>query len=180
MADADGVKAEAEAFAKVYAALFSSPACSSAEHVAEVASSIGKHYRPGITFFTNGGISRFDVRFHRLTAIVTADTGLQSRQEAADLIEKEMRKAISYGIGVHLDLLEICKVEVYSQTSALCWLHWAFRPKPGSEYEGKDCTFTNIYGYRAATAGVEAGWEFVVRDEEVNAMFKSIGKSFDD
>lgn len=90
-----------------------------------------------------------------------------------------MRKAISYGIGVHLDLLEIRKVEVYGQASALCWLHWAFRPKTGSEYEGKDWTFTNIYGYRAATDGAGAGWEFVVRDEEVNAMVAATGRSFD-
>lgn len=56
---ADGIQAEAEAFATLYAALFSSPACSSPEHVAEVATRIGQHYRPGVTFFTNGQISRF-------------------------------------------------------------------------------------------------------------------------
>lgn len=92
-----------------------------------------------------------------------------------------MRKNIDYGIGTHLELLAISKMEVYSQTSALCWLDWAFHPRSGSEYEGRGWQFTNIYGYRAATTeGVEAGWEFVVRDEEVNAMVRATGKRFDD
>ena len=58
---AHGLKAEAEAFAEAYAALFSSPACSSEENVAEVAAKVARHYRPGMTMFTNGAISRFGV-----------------------------------------------------------------------------------------------------------------------
>lgn len=59
---AQDIEADAKAFAKRYAALFSSRACSDKEHVAEVASSVAKHYRPGATIFTNGTISRFEVR----------------------------------------------------------------------------------------------------------------------
>ena len=90
-----------------------------------------------------------------------------------------MRKNISYGIGTNLELVSIGKVDVYSEASALCWLKWKFHPRPGSEYEGKGWTFTNIYGYRAADDGQAHGWELVVRDEEVNAMRKATGESFD-
>ena len=55
------IQAEAETFAKSYATLFSSPACSSSEDVAHIANEVGKRYRPGITFFTNGQITRFEV-----------------------------------------------------------------------------------------------------------------------
>ena len=62
MAGTVAIEAEAEAFAKSYAAFFSSPAASSSEQVAELAKEIGKHYRPGMTMFTNGQISRFEVK----------------------------------------------------------------------------------------------------------------------
>jgi hypothetical protein len=58
---ADKVNAQAEVFARSYAALFSSSAASSSEHVADLAKDIGKYYRPGMTMFTNGQISRFEV-----------------------------------------------------------------------------------------------------------------------
>lgn len=54
------VQAQAHTFAKSYAALFSSPDASSSEHVADVAKKVGQHYRPGMTMFTNGQISRFE------------------------------------------------------------------------------------------------------------------------
>ncbi|KAK1815798.1 hypothetical protein LTR12_009782 [Friedmanniomyces endolithicus] len=155
------IQAEAETFAKSYATLFSSPACSSLEDVAHIANKVGKRYRPGMTFFTNGQITRFE-----------------SQKQSARLIEQEMRSNITSGMGTHLELLSIEKVEVYSSTSALCWLHWVFHPKPGSEFAGKDWKFTNIYGYRAASEGAEAGWEFVVRDQEINAFKEATGGSF--
>jgi len=89
-----------------------------------------------------------------------------------------MRKNIDSGIGTHLELLSIEKIEVYSPTLALCWLHWAFHPKAGREFAGKDWKFTNIYGYRAANEDSEAGWEFVIRDQEVTAFSEATGKSF--
>lgn len=55
------IETEAQAFAQRYAALFSSPSCSSSDGVAQIADEVGKHYRPGVTFFTNGVISRFTV-----------------------------------------------------------------------------------------------------------------------
>ncbi|KAK0361640.1 hypothetical protein LTR91_018987 [Friedmanniomyces endolithicus] len=155
------IQAEAETFAKSYVTLFSSPACSSSEDVAHIANEVGKRYRPGITFFTNGQITRFE-----------------SQEQSAHLIEQEMRSNIASGMGTHLELLSIEKVEVYSSTSALCWLYWVFHPKPGSEFAGKDWKFTNIYGYRAASEDVAAGWEFVVRDQEINAFKEATGGSF--
>ena len=59
---AENVKAQAENFIHSYAALFSSPKASSAEQVAELAKEIGPCYRPGMTMYTNGQISRFEVR----------------------------------------------------------------------------------------------------------------------
>ena len=53
--------AQAETFARSYAALFSSPAACSSEDVADLAKEIGRYYRPGMTMFTNGQISRFEV-----------------------------------------------------------------------------------------------------------------------
>jgi hypothetical protein len=88
-------------------------------------------------------------------------------------------------LGTCLILDEVKKIEVYSPTSALCWLSWTFQPAKESEFVGRTWSFTNIYGYRAASpikpgdAAVEpAGWEFVVRDEEVNAIVKATGRSF--
>ncbi|KAK0260524.1 hypothetical protein LTR01_002488 [Friedmanniomyces endolithicus] len=155
------IQAEAEVFAISYATLFSSPACSSSDGVAQIANEVGKRYRPGITFFTNGHI-----------------TQLESQEQSARLIEQEMRSNITSGMGTHLELLSIDRIDVYSSTSALCWLHWVFHPKPGSEFAGKDWKFTNIYGYRAASEDAEAGWEFVVRDQEINAFKEATGGSF--
>ncbi|KAK3626955.1 hypothetical protein LTR56_019494 [Elasticomyces elasticus] len=95
----------------------------------------------------------------------------QSQQEAARLIQQEMRSNI---MGTHLELIAIEKIEVYT----LCWLRWAFHPQAGSEFGGKSWEFTNIYGYRAATDDAEAGFEFVIRDNEINAFAEATGKSF--
>ncbi|CAJ2503253.1 Uu.00g106470.m01.CDS01 [Anthostomella pinea] len=159
---AQSIQSEADAFIKRYAALFSSPCCSSPDEAGQLADEVGKHYRPGVTFFTNGEISRFE-----------------SQSESARFVEGEMRKNIESGVGTRLDLLAIHKTEVYSPTSALCWLEWEFVPKAGSEYGGKSWKFTNIYGYRAATKESAAGWEFVVRDDEVNAFVQATGKTFE-
>ncbi len=103
----------------------------------------------------------------------------QSQSEAAHLIEIEMRNNISTGLGTKLVLEEVEKIEVYSETSALCWMRWTFHPQAGSEFEGRGWTFTNVYGYRGATDGREQGWEFVVRDREINEMVKVTGRSFE-
>ena len=55
------VESQAQAFARSYAALFSSPDACSTERVADLAKKIGTFYRPGMTMFTNGQISRFEV-----------------------------------------------------------------------------------------------------------------------
>jgi hypothetical protein len=94
-----------------------------------------------------------------------------------------MRKNITYGIGTRLELRSISKIEVYSETLALCWLDWTFVPKAGSEFDGRNWQFTNIYGFRRVAGlpdGMTGGFEFVVRDEEVNAMVRATGKSFSD
>jgi len=175
---ADSIKVETEVFARRYAALFSSPDCSSDEHVANIAAEVAKYYRPGLTIFTNGVISKFEVRPEHIHCCAGL-THLKNRSEAAHLIEKEMRKNISYGIGTCLILEDISKVEVYSPTSALCWISWTFRPAAGSDFEGRPWRFTNIYGYRAEPDNPsDAGWEFVLRDEEVNAMVAATGKTF--
>ncbi|KAK5685192.1 hypothetical protein LTS10_003269 [Elasticomyces elasticus] len=158
---APNIQTEAEAFAKSYATLFSSPACSTSDGVAGIAEDVGRRYRPGVTMFTNGRITRFE-----------------SQQEAARLIEQEMRSNITSGMGTHLELIAIEKIEVYSLGLALCWLHWAFHPQAGSEFGGKSWEFTNIYGYRASTDDAEAGFEFVIRDNEINAFAEATGKSF--
>ena len=59
---AQDLRTEAEAFAKSYASFFSSPACSSSEHVADVAAQIAGHYREKTTILTNGASSCFEVR----------------------------------------------------------------------------------------------------------------------
>jgi hypothetical protein len=107
-----------------------------------------------------------------------ADFLLQTQIQAAGLIEHEMRNNISTGLGTKLVLDEIEKIETYSEISALCWLRWTFVPQAGSEFEGRGWTFTNIYGYRR-TDGGEEGWEFVVRDQEINECVKVTGKSFE-
>ncbi len=91
-----------------------------------------------------------------------------------------MRNNISTGLGTKLILQEIEKTETYSASSALLWIRWTFQPQAGSRYERQDWTFTNIYGYRAASAGEAAGWEFVVRDQEVNEVVRVTGGSFED
>ena len=95
------------------------------------------------------------------------------------LIETEMRNNISSGLGTKLVLESIEKIETYSETSALCWLHWSFHPQAGSEFEGKGWEFTNIYGYRASSNGMEEGWELVIRDQEINEVKRVTGRSFE-
>jgi hypothetical protein len=56
----DELIAQAKTFARSYAALFSSPAACSSEYVADLAKEIARYYRPGMTMFTNGQISRFE------------------------------------------------------------------------------------------------------------------------
>lgn len=90
-----------------------------------------------------------------------------------------MRKNVSLGLGTHLRLLSVPSIQVYSPTSVLCWLEWEFVPRSGSEYEGRGWRFRNLYGYRAASEGAEAGWEFVLRDEEVESMVRATGLSFE-
>ncbi|KAI7371365.1 hypothetical protein KC354_g600 [Hortaea werneckii] len=154
---------EVGTFISAYSDLFTSPSCSDSELCAEVARKVGQHYRLGVTFFTGGKISRFE-----------------TQEEAAKLIETEMRKNVTLKLGTHLKLLHIQKIESYSSTSALCWLEWQFVLQKGSEHEGKGWKFTNVYGYRAASEGLAAGWEFVLRDEEVESMFAATGMRFDD
>jgi hypothetical protein len=91
-----------------------------------------------------------------------------------------MRKNITTGLGTKLILQEIEKIEPYSDTSAFCWIRWTFQPQKGGQFEGRDWTFTNVYGYRAASGGNEAGWELVVRDHEVNECMRVTGRSFED
>lgn len=90
-----------------------------------------------------------------------------------------MRKNIASRLGCHMKF-EGVKVTVYSETSALCFITFTFHPQPGHELEGRTWTFTNVYGYRAAQPQVDqrAGWEFVLRDEEVNEMVKVAGWAF--
>lgn len=81
------------------------------------------------------------------------------------------------GLGTCL-LLRGVRVVPYSEGAATCYLTWTFRPAEGSRYEGNGWTFENIYGYRAASCGREAGWEYVVRDREVLEMRKVTGEDF--
>ncbi|KAI6839296.1 hypothetical protein KC365_g6049 [Hortaea werneckii] len=185
---------EVETFISAYSDLFTSPSCSDSELCAEIARKVGQHYRPGVTFFTGGKISRFEVSVVTSSPLKDAFNALaphldsfialmweyQTQEEAAKLIETEMRKNVTLKLGTHLKLLQTKKIESYSSTSALCWLEWQFVPQKGSEYEGKDWKFTNVYGYRAASEGLAAGWEFVLRDEEVESMFAATGMRFDD
>ena len=90
-----------------------------------------------------------------------------------------MRNNIQTGLGTKLVLDKVERIQSYSEASAMCWLTWSFHPQAGSEFEGRGWTFTNIYGYRAGSAGVSAGWEFVVRDQEVDAIYKVTGKTFE-
>lgn len=90
-----------------------------------------------------------------------------------------MRKAHSDGLGVHLLIQDISTV-AYSDTAVTCHLTWIFQPQAGSEFAERPWTFTNIYGYRAATAHGPAGWEYVLRDREVIEMVKTTGKAFNE
>ena len=57
------IEREAEKFAEHYAALFSDPAASSSKDVGALTKKIGECYRPGMTMFTNGKVSRFEVSY---------------------------------------------------------------------------------------------------------------------
>lgn len=103
----------------------------------------------------------------------------QTQAEAAQLIETEMRNNIASGLGTKLVLDAIEKIQPYSAGSAFCWLRWTFHPQVGSEFEGKTWSFTNVYGYRVASAGCAAGWELVVRDQEVDGVVRVTGKTFE-
>lgn len=89
-----------------------------------------------------------------------------------------MRNNIVSGLGTKLLLEEIVKVDHYSPTSALCWLRWKFVPAQGSEFEGRGWGMVNVYGFRV-TEGEEEGWEFVLRDQEVQGIRGVTGKTFE-
>ena len=57
----DVIEDSARSFAQAYADLFAKPECSTSGAIAGVAAEIGTYYRPGVTFFTNGKITRFEV-----------------------------------------------------------------------------------------------------------------------
>lgn len=104
----------------------------------------------------------------------------QSQAQAAALIEHEMRNNITTGLGTKLILEEIEKVEVYSENSAVCWLRWRFEPAKGSEFEGRGWGFVGVYGFRAGSRpGDGDGWEFVLRDQEVENMRAVTGRTFE-
>lgn len=90
-----------------------------------------------------------------------------------------MKRNITTGLGTCL-LLQNIETRAYSDTAVTCWLEWNFRPSAGSEFEGRGWTFTNIYGWRAGSADAAAGWEYVVRDREVEAMREVTGTAFNE
>jgi hypothetical protein len=90
-----------------------------------------------------------------------------------------MRKNIDSGLGCHMTLDRV-ETTIQSDSSALCFITFTFHPQPGHELENRTWTFTNVYGYRAAQpqSGQVPGWEFVLRDQEVNEMVKVAGWAF--
>ena len=104
---------------------------------------------------------------------------MQSQEEAVHLFAKEQQKAIIDGLGTHL-VLDDFSISIYSSSSCLCNLTWTFHPPKDSKVTSQGWTFTNIYGYRSATGEVAAGFEFVLRDNEVSEMRKATGKAFDE
>lgn len=90
-----------------------------------------------------------------------------------------MRKNIESGLGTCL-LIQAIETSAYSESAVTCRLTWTFMPNAGSEFEGRPWTFVNIYGYRAADDNGPAGWEYVLRDNEVLEMKKVVGKAFNE
>ncbi|KAM0720413.1 hypothetical protein Q7P37_004549 [Cladosporium fusiforme] len=156
------IQVEAEAFAKTYGQYWDTPDASTLDGHSNVATNAGRCYTPACTILTNGEKST-----------------LESPEAATALIAKEMRKNIASKLGCHMTLEDV-KSTVYSETSVLCWITFTFHPQPEHELEGRTWTFTNVYGYRAAQPqlGQQAGWEFVLRDQEVNEMVKVAGWAF--
>lgn len=152
---------DVETFARSYAALFASPDASKLDTVHALAVDIAAKYRPGMTFFTEGEIMHFE-----------------NYKTAAQLIEHELRNNIKSGLGTHLELNAIESISIISDTAAQCSLRWTFIPGPTSEFAGSTWTFVNVYGYRAADDKNAAGWEYVVRDNEVGEMRKIVGMTF--
>nr|POE88059.1 hypothetical protein CFP56_11288 [Quercus suber] len=145
-------RSEVESFATEYAGIWSTAKASKSDGAPEVAKTAADHYRPGFTFFTNGQIERFE-----------------SRDEAATLMKGEMRAGIDAGVGVHMTLKNL-RVEIVSKSSALCWITFVFHPAAGSGHD--EWSFENVYGYRAESEGVAAGFEFVIRDQEASGLEK--------
>ena len=55
------IETEAKTFIESYVALFSSPDANSAERIPELAKKIGACFRPGVTLFSNGKITKIEV-----------------------------------------------------------------------------------------------------------------------
>lgn len=62
MSNPQEFKAYVRDFIQAYASLFASSDASDPERVGALAELIGRFYRPGMTMFTNGQVSRFEVR----------------------------------------------------------------------------------------------------------------------
>nr|POE56045.1 hypothetical protein CFP56_78789 [Quercus suber] len=127
---------------------------------------------------------KFATNYAELWALPEASSAQQSPEvakraaqhyrpdEAAALMTSEMRTAIESKLGVHMTLKDL-RVEIMSDTSALCWITFVFHPAEESGH--KAWNFTNLYGYRAETKGVAAGFEFIMRDQEATAMKEGSG-----
>ncbi|KAL8748857.1 MAG: hypothetical protein Q9184_007050 [Pyrenodesmia sp. 2 TL-2023] len=149
--------AQVEAFVKEYGAQWSPP--STSDQAAGLGNRIASYYRPGMTFFINGNAIR-----------------LETQEDVTGLMTAEIQGAFEHGVAAGAELvMRDYRVDICSPTSAICQITFEFKPAKDGRCAGQDFEFTNYYGYRAEGAGVKAGWEFVIRDQEANEMGRAMG-----
>jgi hypothetical protein len=95
----------------------------------------------------------------------------------AEGVAAELAAFREAGIGSDLRVVS-SRIEVASNASAACWVEIkVFPTDPACE---PSASWTNLYGYRLVPGGrsngLEGGWEWVVSDQEVEAVAKNYPK----
>lgn len=127
----------------------------------DVAVQYAIHYLPSWTAYTLG----------------TSFTA-NSREENTKMLEGTLELYKRRGLGIDVRKVKSRVVKV-SATSAICFITWSMHPPAGSSAGQGVLEFEDVYGYRVKdNDSLKGGWEYVVADQEVEALSSRVPDIF--
>jgi hypothetical protein len=129
-----------------------------------IGAKLGSHYLPTFTSFSLGAVYS------------VSDT-----MPAIAMVQGHLEHLANSGVGC--DVREVkSRVEVVSNSSALCWITWKIVPAEGWEGDESEIgqggwEWENCYFYRRNMDGTE-GFEGVIADGEIEGLLKHIPNFF--